>query len=277
MNIHTSRTYQERHEGRQKKGLVKGIILGLACFFLSWPIICEGAATKEELWDLFTKGHRAKYIELVIADLECWDAPTLLTAANMAIQEEEFEDAGILYHTGKIRAKVDKNHYIPTRKGGNGPVPALTSLIWTVRPPLNLQLSEQPDLYHQIAFRLEKWEPQYTKDYDPGWEYGTKPNVQEVQEEAESVKKNLVHHLRGLGTLHRNTEYAKAFSIVKAYNMNRAKDQQAAEKLKAEEIMLEIESQLGIQGYMTAITKHKDLGNTTKCSKYLENGKIVEC
>ena len=72
-------------------------------------------------------------------------------------------------------------------------------------------------------------------------------------------------------------EYAKAFAIVKAYNINRGKDQQAEEKVKAQELMLHMESELDIEGYMTARNKLNEILKNNTCYQISRNGGKTPC
>ena len=257
----------------------KTIIVVFFCLFWSVQVFAEEATTKAQLDQLWKDGKRLEYVERVVADLERWDGITLLIAANMALQEQRLEDAAVLYYAGRIRTKIDMKHFTPIRKGGSGPAPLVQSLMFSAGGKINSQLPRQPEVYQAMVKRLAKWEPPYTSDYDPGWEYEAVPNFYDLQEEFKAVKQERVRDLNGLATLLSHTEYKEALSMVNSYNTDVTKDQQAKEKLNAVETMKRIERELGLNAHMAYMAKIAIGLVGKKCFDRAEDGgrKEIEC
>ena len=254
------------------------IILLMVSLLWSGPVFSGEPPTKEQLEKMWEEGKRSEMVELVMAHFDQWDSVTLLATAASALQEQQLKQAAILYQAGKIRAKIDLEHYKSSKKGGNSPATGLGALISVLAQQINSHPAlSMPTAYQVMADRLTKWEPHYTSAYDPGWKYEGSPNFQEVQKEFDELKNQQVRHFQGLATLLSNEEYAEAYSIVKTYNIDVFRDQQAPEKLQAEETMKRIESELGISGFMASIEKRRKQLASTKCFKYSADGKKTEC
>ena len=254
------------------------IILLVVLMLWSGPVFADEPLTITQMQAMLDEGKRSEVVELVVADLEQWNSLMLLFTSNVAIIEEQFKHAAILYHAGKIRAKIDLEHYKSSKKGGNSPATGLGALISMLSQRINSHPAfSMPTAYHAMAEGLTKWEPQYTSAYDPGWPYEQPPNLQKVQEDFNEYKNQRVHQFQGLATLLENQEYVDAFSIVKAYNIDVFRDQNAPEKLQAEETMKRIETELGIAGFMASIEKRKKQLASTKCYQYSADGKKTEC
>ena len=175
--------------GKCRCVMPKTIIVVFFCLFWSAQVFAEKATTKAQLDQLWKDGKRLEYVERVVADLERWDGITLLIAANMAMQEQRLEDAAVLYYAGRIRTKIDLKHFPPIRR--SGPASMVQSLGVSVGGKINSQLPRQPEVYQALVTRLAKWEPPYTSDYDPGWEYEAVPNFYDIQEEFKAVKQSV--------------------------------------------------------------------------------------
>ena len=254
------------------------IILLVVLIFWSGPVFANGPVTVTQIQKMLDEGKRSEVVELVVTNMEQWNALMLLFTVNVAIIEEQFKHAAILYHAGKIRAKIDLDHYKSVGKGGNSPATGLGALISMLSQRINSHPAfSMPTAYQVIAASLTKWEPHYTSSYDPGWPYEQPPNFQKVQEDFNEYKDQRIHHFQGLATLLENQEYVDAFAIVKAYNIDVFRDQQAPEKLQAEETMKRIETELGIAGFMASIEKRKKQLASTKCYRYSADGKKTEC
>ena len=255
------------------------IILLVVLIFWSGPVFSGEPPTREQLDKMWEEGKHSEMVELVMANFDHWDSVMLLATASAAMRDEQqFKHAVLLYHAGKIRAKIDLDHYKPVGKGGNSPATGLGALISVLAQQINSHPAlSMPTAYHVMADRLTEWEPRYTSAYDPGWKYEQAPNLQETQEDFDQFKKQRVRHFRGLATLLRNEKYTEALSIVKAYNIDVFRDQQAPEKLQAEETMKRIETELGISGFMASIEKRKKQLASTKCYRYSADGKKTEC
>ncbi len=259
--------------------MAKWIMLIVVCLLMSGPALAN-TDKKAQLWELFKEGNRLKYVELVLADLEQWDALTLLTAANMAVQEQQFNDAELLYQTGTLRAKIDSKYYVSTEKGGNGPAPAIQSLIFSIQMPRSRLSQRQINRTYQVILpQLEQWKPRYNSTYDPGWNYQTAPDFPQVQNAFDSAKVKRIQVVQGWVTLFSDQAYVDAYDLVKSYESNQATDQPADEKLRAEETMQRIESDLGIAGYMAGVAKIREIIAATRCFKTAADGsqKEVEC
>lgn len=72
-----------------------------------------------------------------MVNLEHCDAITLLFTASAALRGNQLKDAALLYHAGKIRAKIDLAHYKSVSKWGNGPSQAMGNLIHIVSQQIN--------------------------------------------------------------------------------------------------------------------------------------------
>ena len=209
----------------------KTIIVVFFCMFWSGPVFAEGTVTLTQIQTMLDEGKRSEVVELVVSNMEHWNALILLFTVNVAIIEEQFKHAAILYHAGKIRAKIDLDHYKSVGKGGNSPATGLGALISMLSQRINSHPAfSMPTAYQVIAASLKKWEPHYTSSYDPGWPYEQPPNFQKVQEDFDEFKNQRVQHFQGLATLLSNEEYAAAYSIVKTYNIDVFRDQERTRK-----------------------------------------------
>ncbi len=230
------------------------------------------------LEDLFKYEMFTEFIERVLADPERQNGPILLVASNLALREQRTRDSLLLYHAGTIRVHVDRKYYTPRRNGVEGPGPAIEGLMFPMQLAIGELSAEQlKNMYESIVPQLENWNPQYVDAYEPGWEIESSPNLRDVQQEFDQAKARRLKTLQGLITLFHNEAYAEAHAIVQAYEWDPTLDQQADEKLEAENTMQRIEAQLGIEGYMSAITKQRELQKSTKCYTYSAEGKQIEC
>ncbi len=259
--------------------MAKWIMLIVVCLLMSGPALAN-TDKKAQLWELFKEGNRLKYVELVLTDLEQWDAMTLLTAATMAVQEAHLNDAELLYQMGTLRAIIDSKYYVSTEKGGNGPAPAIQSLIFSIQMPRS-RLSQRQinSTYQAIVPRIEQWKPRYSRAYDPGWKYQTAPDFPQVQNAFDAAKVKRIQVVQGWLTLFSDKAYVDAYDLVKSYESNQSTDQPADEKLRAEETMQRIENDLGVAGYMAEVAKIQEIIAATRCFKTAADGseKEVEC
>ncbi len=238
----------------------------------------HGPTTTIMLDHLIKKGKWDEYVDRVHADLERWKSLTLLIAAKIAMREKRLEDGALLYHAGTIRAQVERKHYTPTEKGGDSPTPAIQSLMRMIQMQLgSLTAHELTVVYEATVPKLEEWNPYYSQNYDPGWKFEGEPSLQHVQTQFNETKAKRVRVLRELLTLFRDETYAGAHSIVQAYEWDPSLDQQAEEKYQAEKTMLRLESQLGIVGYMTALTQQRELMENTTCFELSADGENTAC
>ena len=259
--------------------MAKWMMLVVVYLLMSGPALAN-TDKKAQLWELYKDGNRLKYVELVLADLEQWDAMTLLTAATMAVQEQQLNEAELLYQTGTLRAKIDSTYYVSTEKGGNGPAPAIQGLIFSIQMPRS-RLSQRQIIrtYQAIIPQLEQWKPRYNSAYDPGWNYQTAPDFPRVQHAFDAAKVKRIQVVQGWVTLFSDKAYVDAYDLVKSYESNQSTDQPAGEKVHAEERMQRIESALGVAGYMAGVSKIKEIIAATRCFKSSADGsqKEVEC
>ena len=142
---------------------IRIILLVVICIFWSGPVFANGPVTITQIQTMLDEGKRSEVVELVVANLEQWNALMLLFTANVAISGEQLKHAAILYHAGKIRAKIDLKHYKSVGKGGNSPATGLGALISMLSQRINSHPAfSMPTAYHAMADGLTKWEPQYT-------------------------------------------------------------------------------------------------------------------
>ncbi len=240
--------------------------------------LVHGPTTKTILDDLLKNGKGTEYVDRVLADLEQWDGPTLLIASKLAIREERINDGMLLYQAGTIRIQVDRKHYQPLEKGGNGPAPAIQSLMFSIQMQMSqLSASELEVVYDAIVPELKKWNPQYSGTYAPGWMFEPDLNLQQVQTQFNDAKAKRIKTLHGLMTLYRDETYAEAHAIVQAYEWDYSQNQQVEEKLQAEQTLERIETELGIKGYMAALIKQRELMTWTQCSEHSADGNQAAC
>ncbi len=240
--------------------------------------IDHGPISELTLQELLKYEKFTEYIERVLADPEQQNGPILLVASNLAMREPRIRDSLFLYHAGTIRVHVDRKYYTPTRKGADGPGPAIEGLMFPMQLAIHGLTAEQlKDIYESIVPQLQNWNPHYIEAYEPGWEFELSPNLPDVQHEFDQAKARRLKTLQGLMTLFHNEAYAEAHSIVQAYEWDPTLDQQAEEKLQAEKKMQRIESQLGIEGYMAALTKQRARSQNTKCFTFSADGQKIAC
>ena len=237
-----------------------------------------GPTTTILLRDLMNRGRMVEYLDRVLAGINQWNSPTLLTASQIAMREDRINEGLLLYHAGTIRFRVDQNHYTPLDKAMRSFFPPKHLVMFPMRYEMStLAADELTDAYSTIVPQLEDWNPHYDHSYEPGWKYNTQPDPEQLSTELNTIKSNRVQKLRTLITLFSNETYADAHSIVQAYERDLFLAQETKEKLDAEETMRHIETQHGIEGYMASLTKERERQNQTTCSDSSVNRKKTEC
>ena len=238
----------------------------------------QGPTTTTLLQDLLNRGRMTEYLDRVLADLNRWDSPILLTASQIAMRMDRIDDALLLYHAGTIRFRVDLDHYTPMDKTMRSFFPPKHSVMFPMQYEMStLSASELIDSYTTIMPQLERWNPLYSETYDPGWRHQAEPNLQKLAMELNAIKSNRVRILQDLIILFSDETYADAHSLVQAYERDLLRDQQAEEKLEAEETMRRIEAQHGIEGYMAALTKERARRKHITCLNQPTSDEKTEC
>lgn len=238
----------------------------------------QGPTTTTLLHDLLNRGRMTEYLDRVLVDLNRWDGPTLLIASQIAMREDRIDDSLLLYHAGTIRFRVDQEHYKPMNKVMGSFLPPIHLLMFPMQYEMSiLSARELTDSYATITPQLEEWSPLYDQTYEPGWKYETQPNLQQLSTEFNTIKSNRVQTIRDLITLFSDETYADAHFLVQAYERDLFLDQQNQEKLNAEETMRHIEAQLGIEGYIAALTKERVRRKRTACFDSSADGEKTTC
>lgn len=201
------------------------------------------------------KNKQVRLLNDVLLNDSYIDALGLMLTSGTAYQNGKKEDAAFLFYAGQIRFKSDMKNYTPKGKGGNSPAALLGAMSYQLGSVINPEIMREPVLYANVVKRLTNWDPQYSKDYSPGWEYESKPNKEDAYLSITKVKNERIEQMSDISLLLNDKEYFESFLVLQDYNMNMFKyidDQDMTlKKEKAEAKMESIEKSKKLNGFIT--------------------------
>ena len=158
-------------------------MMKIRLLLLSSILICHtlwAAPNSNDINNALLNGDNKELLSItadVLTHSQSVDSLTLLLASVAAMSVKKYEDAAFLYYIATMRYFYDRHIYPPVKQGGNGPGALFSAMSSNIPFQFNLQLASNPEAIRRIAIKLQKWKPDKSKHYDPGWEYGasTKP------------------------------------------------------------------------------------------------------
>ncbi len=132
----------------------------------------------------------------------------LFLASAKAVESQRWEDAGFLYFAARMRGLIDCEAYPPSH-AINWYVSLSTDLGLSIKP----NIMRNPDVYDNIIQRLERWEPEYTKDDKPLWNYQRRMKLGAIDAVTEKHKGQCLTEMRGMSKLLNDPEYARLFKM----------------------------------------------------------------
>lgn len=140
------------------------------------------------------------------------DPLTLLVGANTALKQDRLSDAGLLYQQAQIRRITDLQRF-PPKPDAQAQVKNVMRLKTKVSATLGPKLLEKPQIYAQIAQRLERWRCDTGAGYAPSWAYSrAAPAVS-----CATAQQQKVRLMRDLSVLMAQEDYASAAQLAEYY------------------------------------------------------------
>jgi hypothetical protein len=156
------------------------------------PLTSMTAALAELESDTGSRAGEA--LDYVLAHLDMASAEVLLTASIGALQLKRIEDAGFLFYAGQLRSRVDQQRFPPVGKGGDSPAVAIGALQQIIGAEINPAIMREPATFAAVLNRLEAWDTNTARGYDPGWAFAKASSAAEARKVTDTVK---AEYLRG--------------------------------------------------------------------------------
>jgi len=215
------------------------------------PITSMGAVTAA--LDAGTADRAAEALDYVLRNLNMANAEVLLTVSMAAAEVNRLEDAGFFFYAGQLRSRVDQQRFPPVGKGGNSPAVAIGALLQMIGAGINPAIMREPKLFAAVLDRLEAWDADTARGYDPGWEYAKALSPAEAKNVSDAVKAEYLRGGRGVQSLVNIPEYVAALRDAQDATQGDLSDETkvkaALERQRtAQERMCEIEKKMKVEG-----------------------------
>ena len=147
-------------------------------------------------------------------------ATVLFLGAKMAQEQNRIADSGFLYYAAQLRLRFDMECFPPTARGGDSPVVAFSALSDTLGSVINSAVMTDPKALTVVLERLRHWTPRVPKEYNPGYDFGTRKSENEAYEAARPYRTQFLSHMADLSSLLNDPDYLAAFHVVQAYHLS---------------------------------------------------------
>ena len=128
-------------------------------------------------------------------------------AALAAFENKDFEEAGVLFLKSKVRFQVDRVVFPPVGKGDSSPAVLKSAMAAMLGSTIMKEINTRPKIFLNVVRRLEKWEPKFPTDYDPGWKYRAKIADDQTATTVAKIRNRMLPSLRKKATLLANKDY----------------------------------------------------------------------
>ncbi len=138
------------------------------------------------------------------------NSAALLMASVGAHAAGRTEDAEFFLYASQMRSKIDRQVYPKVDSRGVAPAPKDTDP--TQEPPelaVHRFRYKDPQMLENVIARLEKWSPEFSRGYNPGWRYENALADNAAAGIVATVRTETLAPLRQLHKLMSNREFAK--------------------------------------------------------------------
>ena len=132
--------------------------------------------------------------------------------AIAAFQRKDIEEAGVLFLKSKLRFQLDRIVYPPVGKGSSAPGVLKSAMSSMLGTSILKTVKAEPKVLLRVIERLEKWEPRFPPNYDPGWKYKSKFTDAEIEKAITQVREKMLPVLRKQATLLADERYQRTLS-----------------------------------------------------------------